>query len=160
MIDELVKTRFWSKVEITDNCWIWKGGKVPDGYGCFWNSEKNVGAHRFSYQIFYGEIPKDLVINHKCRNRCCVNPYHLELTTNKQNILLGIGITAVNKNKEYCKRGHKLDEENIYAMRKNRDCKICANLRAREYFLNNRERYLSYQRKYYHKRRELCLLQS
>lgn len=78
-------TRFWPKVDKTDNCWNWTAAKVTDGYGVITIDGKHVMAHRFSYQIHKGPIPPGLVVDHMCHNPACVNPQHLQAVTHKQN---------------------------------------------------------------------------
>ena len=78
---------FMKRVKKTNTCWIWTGIVKRDGYGTFIvydHAPKN--AHRVSYEIFKGEITKGLQIHHKCGFRACVNPEHLEMMTQKENI--------------------------------------------------------------------------
>jgi len=68
-------------------CWLWSGGKTPNGYGHFSVGPKGSpgkSAHRVSYELFKEKIPDGLIIRHKCRNKC-VNPDHLELGSYKDN---------------------------------------------------------------------------
>jgi hypothetical protein len=78
--------RFWMKVQKGTSCWIWTGGS-SNGYGLFTESSKGKThiAHRFSYEQTVGPIPDGLHLDHRCRNRRCVNPDHLRPVTNKQN---------------------------------------------------------------------------
>lgn len=78
---------FNERVEKTDGCWIWKGSKISRGYGSFHSDGygKRISAHRLSWKLHKGEIPKGLVIRHKCNNPICVNPDHLLLGTLKDN---------------------------------------------------------------------------
>jgi hypothetical protein len=75
---------FLSKIEKTDSCWLWKGSKNIHGYSRFIHNYKYYSAHRFSYLHYKGEIAENLVVRHKCKNKC-VNPDHLELGTSQQN---------------------------------------------------------------------------
>lgn len=123
-----VLERFWEKVEKTPTCWIWKGGKMIDGYGYFWDGSTMVLAHRLSYEISNGLIPNGLTLDHLCRNRACVNPSHLEPVSLGENVLRGIGLTAQNARQTHCKRGHPLISENISSSRlkrRQRECLLC-----------------------------------
>jgi hypothetical protein len=75
--------RFWAKVDKGDehDCWEWTAFRDPDGYGRLDSGP----AHRYSYKLAVGPIPQGMFIDHRCRNRGCVNPSHLRLATNKQN---------------------------------------------------------------------------
>lgn len=81
--------RFWAKVDKSGGpsaCWIWTGYVAPNGYGFFtWSHEHSVNAHRASWVLSHGEIPKGLSVLHKCDRKPCVNPAHLELGTPKKN---------------------------------------------------------------------------
>lgn len=80
-----VPQRFWAKVEKTGACWNWTAYRDAKGYGRFSPSGSPVYAHRLSYEMEVGAIPEGLSVDHACRNRACVNPSHLRLTTAKQN---------------------------------------------------------------------------
>jgi len=102
--------RFWAKVERDglDDCWLWTANTTgASGYGLFYDGATTIVAHRFSYQEAKGPIPDGLVIDHICRVRLCVNPEHLTPRTNRENVLIGIGPTAVNAAKTVCIRGHE-----------------------------------------------------
>ncbi len=83
--------RVLSRVQITeDGCWEWQGpNSGSNGRGCGYPrmalDGQTVAVHRVVYTHFYGYIPGKKQIDHTCRNRCCVNPLHLEMVTHKEN---------------------------------------------------------------------------
>ncbi len=107
--------RFWHKVDITDlfSCWNWLGHKNKLGYGTIDIKYKSVLAHRFFWSLYYGDIPKGFQINHKCDNPSCVNPAHLYLGTQKDNVK-----DRVNRNRSNTSTLTKNDVINIRCLRK------------------------------------------
>jgi hypothetical protein len=145
--DPLVKTRknmtveerFWSKVDKTEGCWLWRRGYVnAKGYGYFSVSmTKCVQVHRFAYELLVGPIPDGLTIDHVksngCTSKACVKavadeygPAHLEPVTNRENILRGDTFQGRNARKTHCLKGHAFDELNTYVDRDgHRHCRTC-----------------------------------
>lgn len=75
-----------SKPRLKNNCWIWIGAKDKDGYGRFGSYKIWGNAHKASYIFHKGIIPKGMCVLHTCDNPSCVNPKHLWLGTNKDNM--------------------------------------------------------------------------
>ncbi|WP_210199566.1 HNH endonuclease signature motif containing protein [Rhizobium sp. N122] len=70
-----------------DDCWGWKSGKKPNGYGSVNFNGTGYQAHRAVYECLVGPIPDGLVIDHLCGNPGCVNPYHLKPSLQAENLL-------------------------------------------------------------------------
>lgn len=80
-------TRFWSKVEKGENCWLWRGEVIGrTRYGTFRVRRHHVMAHRWSYEQEIGPIPMGYQIDHLCRTALCVRPDHLEAVTQAENL--------------------------------------------------------------------------
>lgn len=135
-VKEPARDRFWRFVDVSGECWIWTGYRLPDGYGTFaatWNGNK-VMAHRWAYEALVGPIPNGLVLDHLCRVPACVNPAHLEPVTHRENVRRG----DVTKLRDNCRRGHPFTPDNTYQRRNSagfliRSCRTCTRdgLRAR-----------------------------
>jgi len=123
--------RFWSKVKTPlgiAECWEWIGSKNVDGYGQFGLEGKIIGAYRFAYEQLIGPIPDGMELDHLCRNTSCVNPYHLEPVSHRENMLRGLNSIADNAKKTHCPKGHPLSGDNLIASqlaRGRRNCKAC-----------------------------------
>lgn len=117
------------------DCILWDGPTITthgNTYGRL-PGKKLVLAHRVAYKKHYGSIPKELVIDHKCRVGLCVNPLHLEAVENVENIMRGNGAPARNARKTHCKRGHEFTRDNTHISPQNR--RIC--ITCRTWYNNN-----------------------
>lgn len=88
--------KFWKRIWVDHDCWIWTGAKIPAGYGQMSRRVDGkvvtVRAHRLAYEMLVGPIAPDLEIDHLCRRRACVNPAHLEAVRHTVNV--GRGMAA------------------------------------------------------------------
>lgn len=115
--------------EALTGCWLWLGSEV-DGYGRFWDSNRLVMAHRWAYEHYRGPIPSGLQTDHLCRNRCCVNPWHLELVTQRENVLRGNAPAARQALQTHCIHGHLLSGNNVRMNGRRRVCRACDRIRS------------------------------
>lgn len=93
--------------EPNTGCWLWMlslgSHKYPQGF----DGNAVVLAHRLSYEAFVGAIPENFEVDHKCRNRSCVNPEHLEATTKIANRRRQRGyLCEADFQEETCPKGH------------------------------------------------------
>lgn len=127
--DDRLPAYFWSKISRpASGCWEWTAVKTRDGYARVTWKGKSFAGHRVSYSALVGPIPDGLELDHKCRNKACVNPAHLEPVTRLENMRRRYATYT------YCARGHEYTSANTY-IRPNgaRDCRACIRRRLAEY---------------------------
>jgi hypothetical protein len=99
--------------EPNSGCWIWTGAFKDSGYGRLDINKKTYVAHRLSWTLFKGKIPKGSLICHKCDNRSCINPDHLFVGTYKDNMQ-----DCLKKNRFESRATAKLKKEEVLKIRR------------------------------------------
>lgn len=91
------KSEFWCRVSrgSDQECWLWTGAPHKHGHGVYVQSNVSYPAYRVAYLLAYGPLTPGMVVDHKCRNRLCVNPAHLQQVTSKGNAE-NVGIRKTN----------------------------------------------------------------
>lgn len=88
---------FWSRVDQTGDCWVWKSAKTQSHYGRYITENgRHAAAHRLSWEDSNGPIPTGMFIDHICHTHACVRPDHLRLATPKQNLENRAGLQSTN----------------------------------------------------------------
>lgn len=124
--DEEHRARFRSMPRNENGCWLWTGPVMTSGYGYTSYRGRKEGAHRLSYRLFVGDIGLGLQTDHLCQIKLCVNPEHLEIVTQAEN--LRRRVPNQHARKTHCLRGHELIPENLLPVRsrRTRQCRLCA----------------------------------
>src|SRR5262249_32691059 len=137
--------------EPNTGCFLWFGTTASHGYGkikIYHNGkQKAFLAHRLYYELEKGPIPKNMVLDHLCRVRCCVNPEHLEIVTLVENIMRGEGLHAREARRTHCPQGHEYAGENLFYYNGKRLCRTCSRIKTLQNYYTNHNRYLEIRRK-------------
>jgi HNH endonuclease len=139
--------RFWSKVNRTpEGCWTWLASFTGQGYGKFWTGRTLIGAHVLAWELVNRrEVPAGCELDHLCRNRGCLNPWHLEPVVPCENKRRGCSPAGINSQKTHCLNGHEFTQENTSLINRKRDgrkirrCKTCNRAWFRAYRKARRE---------------------
>lgn len=116
--------KFWPKIrEDANGCWLWTASIGTHGYGLIGVDGRTSLAHRVSYELIRAEIPADLEIDHLCRVRRCVNPWHLEAVSHAENMRRA-GLA-----KTHCPQGHEYTPDNLAQWTTGRICRTCRKAR-------------------------------
>jgi hypothetical protein len=136
-----LEQRFWYHVTPNDSgCWEWTGSRVGhSGHGRVNINQKTHLAHRVAYEMCVADIPDGLYVRHKCDNPPCVNPLHLEVGTQGDNMsdMISRGRARhpiMRPLATHCRSGkHEWIPENIYTVRRKdrtgnleNTCRLCA----------------------------------
>lgn len=165
---------FWNKVAMREGgCWEWLGSKNYNGYGFFGVTGAVRLAHRVLWEWTVGPIPEGKFLDHKCFNRACVNPIHLEVVDNQENICRSIEHEYGYDPRTHFKCGHERTRENSYYQRGRTTprCKVCTNAASITWARNNKdksrasnrrwtERHPDYMKDYYRRKKAERLAQS
>lgn len=108
-------------------CRRWQGGENSAGRPIDEVDGRLVSPSRQVYIDHYGPIPKGMIVDHKCDNGWCIEPTHLRLMTQRQNLLRSpITLSAINAAKTHCAHGHPFDKKNTYITKQGkRHCRAC-----------------------------------
>ena len=123
-------------VENSMGCWLWTGRRHNCGYGQIKVDSRDKMVHRISYEAFIGPIPEGLLIRHRCHEKLCCNPLHLEPGTDRDNWLdmLVDGHTRLIEQNGSDNLMAKLTEEQVYEIRERfKTGKILSKELAKEY---------------------------
>jgi hypothetical protein len=126
--DQGLPEMFWRHVHpVEDGCWLWGSTLDRDGYAVW----RNRRAHRVIYQSLVAAIQAGFVTDHLCRQRSCVNPSHLEIVTQRENVRRGFHV-ALRRPKLRCKNGHDLSGDNLRVSNGERACYACRRVQSRD----------------------------
>jgi hypothetical protein len=153
--------RFMEKVspEPSTGCWLWLGSVQTTGHALFHvggHQGPKVMAYRFAYEAMVGPIPTGLYACHTCDVPQCVNPNHIFLGTQKDNMADCAKkgrVSRYNADKTHCRNGHAFEGENLITKGRQRICRTCQRKASQTYYRGNRDKECARQRAIYYTKR-------
>lgn len=134
------RRRFVAKLDLGD-CWVYTGALNEQGYGRFAlyvaGRKRVLYAHRVAYAMLVQELDDALDLDHRCKNRACVNPDHIEPVERETNTMRGESFSARRARATHCElRGHEYTTDNTIWERngngrRRRRCRACRDISRR-----------------------------
>lgn len=124
------------RIDPATGCHEWQGSRASDGYGRVTNGRGQRQAHRVALHLAGVTLGTSDIVDHLCRNHCCVNTSHLDVTTSAENTARGISpvgsyLRAIGRG--VCKNGHVLADVGFHKAGKSRTCAQCGRDRVAAY---------------------------
>lgn len=133
-----------------NGCITWEGAHDGKGYPHAYLEGRTARVFRFLYVWFIGLVPINHELHHRCENKACVNPFHVEPVTKSEHKFFKHPQAL----RTHCPKGHELTLENTYVLKNKtrqnsykRSCRICERER------KSTPEYLAYMRAYYYRRK-------
>lgn len=125
LVDERIKMQ--SVIDLVTGCQLWTGKLNHDGYARLRVDQRAQYVHRYLWERDNGPVPVGYELDHLCRNRNCVNRFHLEIVTHAENV--GRGVSGRwQKEKTHCPKGHPYAGANLMLRPSgSRRCRACEN---------------------------------
>ena len=127
-----IEERLWNRINKGSSCWLWLGPLDARGYGAIGEGGRGgrvLKVHALVYRLLIGPTLPGTELHHKCHNKACCNPEHIEPLTKREHLSRHLRkFKGGSKRHSHCKHGHPFDEANTYMWKGQRTCRVC-NLR-------------------------------